>query len=66
MVGRYAHLCIFEGVMDRFLYVEILKQTLSPFIESTFPVSHCFMQDNDPKHTSNYAADFMDEEGINW
>ena len=24
------------------------------------------MQDNDPKHTSNYAADFMEEEGINW
>ena len=24
------------------------------------------MQDNDPKHTSNYAADFLEEEGINW
>ena len=24
------------------------------------------MQDNDPKHTSNYAADFTEEEGINW
>ena len=23
------------------------------------------MQDNDPKHTSNYAVDFMEEEGIN-
>ena len=60
------HVCIFEGIMDRFLYVEILKQTLSPFIESTFPTSHRLMQDNDPKHTSSYAADFMEEEGINW
>ena len=24
------------------------------------------MQDNDPKYTSNYVADFMEEEGINW
>ena len=54
---------IFEGVMDRFLYVDILKQTLSPFIELTFPASHRFMQDNNPKHTSNDASDFMEEEG---
>lgn len=24
------------------------------------------MQDSDPKHTSNYAVNFMEEEGINW
>ena len=58
--------CIFEGTMDRFLYVEILKQTLLPFIESTYPASHQSMQDNDPKHVSAYARDFMVEKGVHW
>ena len=52
--------------MDRFLYVEILKKTLVPFIESTYPASHRFMQDNDPKHVLIYAGEFMMEKGINW
>ena len=56
--------CIFEGTMDRFLYVEILKQSLLPFSESTYPASHRFMQDNDPKHVSAYARDFMVEKGV--
>ena len=56
----------FEGIMDRFLFTEILERTLVPFVESKFPDSHCFMQDNDPKHTSNYAKDFIINNGINW
>ena len=51
--------------MDRFLYVDILKQALLPSLV-IFPDSHRFMQDNDPKHVSNYAKDFMEAEGINW
>ena len=56
----------FEGIMDRHLYVEILKQTLIPFIKTTYPTAHRFMQDNNPKHTSIYASDFMEEKGVNW
>ena len=59
-------MCIFEGIMDRFLYVQILEKTLIPFIESTYPAAHRFMQNNDPKHTSVHAANFMTENSVNW
>ena len=59
-------ICIFEGIMDRFLYTSILQGSLLPFIDEVYPESHRFMQDNDPKHTSKYAADFMKENNVNW
>lgn len=49
--GR-AGICIFEGIMKKELYVDILEKSLLPFIQSTYPDAHKFMQDNDPKHTS--------------
>ena len=59
-------ICIFEGIMDKELYVDILEQTLLPFIRTVYPDSHKFFQDNNPKHTSHYAASFMERNGINW
>ena len=57
---------IFSGNMDATFYVnEILEKTLLPFLESPFPNGHRFQQD-DPKHTSRLAQDFMDQSGINW
>ena len=59
-------ICIFDGVMDRFLFVEILSKTLLPFIKETYP-DHCrFMQDNDPKHSSLYARGFLEDNNITW
>ena len=61
-------ICIFEGKMDAPLYCESLRRTLLPFLQSQFPEpnSHCFIQDNDPKHYSRTAQKFYDQVGINW
>lgn len=58
--------CIFEGIMNAVLYVEILKNTLLPFQNRVFPDGMQLMQDNDPKHTSKLARSWMEEEGVNW
>ena len=57
---------IFEGIMTAESYISILRASLLPFIQSTYPNSHRFMRDNDPKHTSATARKFFTEEGINW
>ncbi|KAK3754658.1 hypothetical protein QZH41_003874 [Actinostola sp. cb2023] len=58
-------ICIFEGIMNAELYIEILRTHLLPFIETVMP-DHRFQQDNDPKHTSAAAVRFYDGNNINW
>ena len=65
MRGRTG-ICIFEGIMKKELYIQILHQTLLPFIQDVYPESHRFMADNDPKHTSGAAQTFLEEMGIHW
>ena len=45
--------------------MSILEGTLLPFIADICPNQHRFMQDNDPKHTSGYASDWMRDNSIN-
>ena len=52
--------------MKKELFVSILEGTLLPFIEEIFLEGHKFMMDNDPKHTSGYAADWMTNNSVNW
>ncbi len=53
---------IFSGI----LYTQILEAGLLPFIQRTYPSQHRFQQDNDPKHKSRFAQDYMRAKGINW
>ena len=43
-------------------------KTFVPYLHTTFPEAgtHRFMQDNDPKHVSRYARDFLANSDINW
>ena len=52
--------------MDRFLYIDILRETLLPFIVDVYPNGHRLMADNDPKHNSVAARDFLADHHINW
>ena len=52
--------------MDKSLYIEILEKTLVPFVKEVYPNGHRFMADNDPKHTSHAARQFLDDNNINW
>ena len=52
-------LCIFEGKINTPLFIQILRCSLLPFIKSVYPDGHCFVQDNDPKHCSQLARQFL-------
>ena len=43
---------IYDGIMNAEMYVDNLSRYLVPFCQEVYPARHCFMQDNDPKHTS--------------
>ncbi len=59
--GR-TEICVFSGIMN--VYLEILSQTLVPFLLHVYPDGHRFMQEkNDPKHTSRKAQTFFN---ANW
>ncbi len=59
-------MCIFEGIIDAPLYIQVLEQTLLPFLEEVYPDTHRFMADNDPKHTSKMMQKFLLDKRVNW
>lgn len=53
-----------DGRMDKFSYLNILKNTMEPFSFESMPVNWIFMHDNDPKHASNIVKDWLLDEQI--
>ena len=65
MRGR-SGICVFDGIMDAPLYIDVLDQTLLPFLSEVYPDGHRFMADNDPKHTSRVAQGFLEDNQVYW
>lgn len=55
-----------EGIMDRFVYVDILSQSLRRTLDKYDLDASAiyFQQDGDPKHRSKHALGWLDLEGI--
>ena len=50
---------VIDGIMDKYGYVDILRSNLEASAEKFGLVDYKFQQDNDPKHTSGYAREYM-------
>lgn len=56
---------LIEGAMDRFMYRDILANTMTPYADEVMPLKHYFQHDNDPKHASKVVKDWLEAEKIN-
>lgn len=59
-------MCKIDSTMDKDLYVEILEENLMGTLKDygKTPATVIFMHDNDPKHTSHKARDWLKDHGF--
>ena len=54
------------GVLKFVFLVELWMLHNNLMLHRIYPNGHCFMQDNDSKHTSKCAQQFFQDDNINW
>ena len=52
---------MFTGIMNAERLVAVYIAGLLPFIQERFPDGHKLYQDNDPKHSSKYIEQFLEQ-----
>ena len=57
-------ICRINGTMDRFQYMDILKNTMLLFARNNMNDDFIFQNDNDPKHTARIVKQFFEKENI--
>lgn len=58
-----------NGIMDQYVYKNILMDVMLPYAEWEMPLRWVFQQDNDPKHTSRLVKTWLNDHNItvmNW
>lgn len=54
-----------EGIMDKYIYKDILKNIMEPYADEYLPIKYIFQHDNDPKHASKIVKQWFKEAKIN-
>ncbi|RMZ96550.1 Transposable element Tcb2 transposase, partial [Brachionus plicatilis] len=62
--------CLFTSNLNQYGYKYILEYYLLPYLGTKFSreelAASYFIQDNDPKHSSNLCTQFLRDNGVNW